>query len=250
MLPLMLIGLATAVRRRSRSLSHGFLLAMVLAYPVGDLAGRYPGVHAFRSSPGMIGLVLLAASGGATSWRWLRDRGRAWALWGVVAFTTAVVVQDARSLSTYFGEWRQRPPVYSLFHADFMEACEWVRPRFGSVDAVFWTAAGVNMPFAMTLVGLDYDPARWAADPKDIRQNADGWDYYVRYGKNYFLYGQLCRPYVEQMRASGRKVHALFVVRPHELGLRDPVHVILGPHGEERLWICEGEISEPAAGIP
>jgi hypothetical protein len=98
------------------------------------------------------------------------------------------------------------------------------------------------MPFAMTLVGLGYDPARWLSDPKDIRQNQDGWDDYVRYGKNYFLYGELCRPYVEELRRSGRRVRALFVVRPHELGLEHPAHVIRGPHGNELLWICEGDL--------
>jgi len=242
LLPLMLVGLVAAFRRVRSSASSALLVALVLAYPAGDLAGRYDGVHAFRSSPGMAGLLLLAAWGAVNVWRWARERSRSLA-WGTVAvIAAATLVQDARSMTTYFGKWPDRPGIYFLFHADFMQACEWVRPRARDVDAVFWTATGVNMPFAMTLVGLGYDPARWLADPKDIRPDVDGWDHCVRYGRNYFLYGQLCRPYVEAMQANGRRERALFVVRPRELGLENPVHVIRGPRGEELLWICEGDL--------
>lgn len=242
MLPLMLIGLAVVLRRFRASASHAFLLAMVLAYPAGDLVARYEGVHAFRSSPGMIGLVLLAAVGAGAGWRWIRGRTRAGAMAAAAAFAAATLVQDARSLHTYFTSWRDRPPIYALFHADFMQAVDWVKPRLDEVDAVFWTARGVNMPFALTLVGLDYDPARWATDVKDVRRNIDGWDIYVRYRNHYFLYGDLVRPYVDDLRAGGRRVRAMFVVRPNELGLTDPVHVIRGPDGTERLWICTGEL--------
>ena len=237
LLPLMLTGLAVALRRAGSSASNALLVALVLAYPVGDLAGRYDGVHAFRSSPGMAGLLLLAAWGGVCAWRWARvKRGLAWAVAGAIA--AATLIQDARSMATYFGPWPDRPEVAYLFHPDFMQACAWVRPRLRDVDAVFWTARDVNMPFAMTLVGLGYDPARWLADPKEVHVDANGWEHYARYGDNYFLYGQLCRPYVEAMQADGRRERVLFVVRPHELGLQDPVHVVRGPRGEERLWIC------------
>jgi hypothetical protein len=241
-LPLMLVGLFAAFRRIRSSASSAFLVALVLAYPVGDLVSRYDGVHAFRSSPGMAGLLLLAAWGAVSAWHWLRGRGRALA-WGAAAVVAgATLVQDARSTATYFGEWPDRPGVYFLFHADFMQACAWVRPRVRDVDAVFWTTTGVNMPFAMTLVGLGYDPARWLSDPKVKGRDAAGWDHYVRYGNNYFLYDQLCRPYVEAMQTDDRVEHAFFVVRPHELGLEDPVHVVRGPHGEELLWICREDL--------
>jgi 4-amino-4-deoxy-L-arabinose transferase-like glycosyltransferase len=238
LLPLMLVGLIAALRRVRSSASCALLVALVLAYPVGDLVGRYDGVHAFRSSPGMAGLLLLAAWGTVNVWRWTRARSRSLAWVVAVSITVAGLLQDARSMATYFGSWPDRPGIYFLFHADFMQACEWVRPRVRDVDAVFWTTTGVNMPFAMTLVGLGYDPARWLSDPKDIQPDVDGWDHYVRYGHNYFLYGQLCRPYVEAMQADGRRERALFVVRPHELGLENPVHVIRGPQGRELLWIC------------
>jgi 4-amino-4-deoxy-L-arabinose transferase-like glycosyltransferase len=242
LLPLMLVGLVAAFQRVRSSASSALLVALVLAYPAGDLVGRYDGVHAFRSSPGMAGLLLLAAWGAVSAWRWTRARGRMLAWVVTLSIVAATLSQDVRSMATYFGTWPDRPGIYFLFHADFMQACEWVRPRARNVDAVFWTTSGVNMPFAMTLVGLGYDPARWLGDPKDIRPDENGWDHYVRYGNNYFLYGQLCRPYVEAMQADGRRERVLLVVRPHELGLEHPVHVIRGPGGEELLWICAGEL--------
>lgn len=242
MLPLMAAGLVAAARGARRSPSSALLLALVLAYPAGDLFARYDGVHAFRSSPGLAALVLLAAFGAVRAWTWLRARGRALAWTAAVALTVAALGQDARSLATYFGPWRDRPPVYFLFHTDFMQAVRYVKPRMADADAVFWTSTGVNLPFAMALVGLDHDPAVWRSEPRDVRRNPNGWEYHLRYGKQYFLYGRESAPYVDSLRALGRPVKAILVVRPHELGLQHPVHVVRGPDGRELLWVCEGTL--------
>ena len=238
-LPLMLIGLFSTIRRLRTSASSSLLLAMLLAYPVGDIVAVYPGAHAFRSSPGLLALVLLAALGFVVTVRFARRRGVAVAWGAAMLIAGAMLLQDVRSMSVYFGEWPNRMPIYRTFHTDFMQASAWVKPRFDNVDAVLWTAADVNMPFAMTLVGLDYPPARWFKDEKVVVRGAGGWDFYLRYGKNYFLYGERARPYVEALQHAGHPVHVLFVVRPHELGLTDPVHVIRDPFGHERLWICD-----------
>jgi hypothetical protein len=242
LLPLMLAGLVAIARSFRASTSARLLLALILAWPAGDVVAGYPGAHAFRSSPGVIGLVLLAAYGAHAGWLWLGHRRRAWAWAAASAIAVGTLAQDARSLSTYFRDWPKRADIYFLFHTDFMAACAWVKPRFAQADAVFWTASGVNMPFAMTLVGLDYDPRRWRSDERDVRPGAGGWDFYVRYGKNYFLYGDYCRPYVEAMERTGKRMRLLFVVRPHELGLEKPVQVIHSPWGKEVLWICEVDL--------
>lgn len=241
LLPLMLMGLGVTLRSARGSAAHATLLALVLAYPAGDLIARYQGVHPFRSAPGIAALVLLAAVGAVASVRWLarRRRALAWTAAALLGLTT--VFSDYRHYVGYFGAWPARPDVYRYFHGDVMEACGWLRPRLRAGDRVFWTAERTNMPFAITLVGLGYDPRRWLADEKDMRI-AGGWDGYVRYGNMYFLYGQLCRPYVDVLEANGRTDHAYFVVRPHELGLQNPVHVLLDPAGKESLWICEGNL--------
>jgi 4-amino-4-deoxy-L-arabinose transferase-like glycosyltransferase len=238
-LPLMLVGLVSTLHRFPRYASSALLLAMVVAYPVGDVMAAYPGAHSFRSSPGLLGLVLLAAWGCVATIRFVRRWGRATA-WGTAALIAGgMLLQDVRSIAVYFTEWPNRMPIYRTFQADLLQACAWVRPRFDDVDAVIWTTADLNMPFAVTLVGLDYAPARWFQDQKVVIRGAGMWDYYLRYGKNYFLYGQRSRPYVEALRHHGRPVHALFVVRPNELGLTDPVQVIRDPFGHDRLWICD-----------
>lgn len=241
LLPTMLIGLAVTLRRARGSAAHATLLALVLAYPVGDLVARYHGVHPFRSAPGIVGLALLAAVGAVGAVRWLarRHRALAWTVAALFCMTTAL--SDYRHYVEYIGAWPARPEVHRYFHADLIEACEWLRPRLREGDRVFWTTNRTNMPFAITLVGLGYDPRRWRTDEKDVRE-AGGWDGYVRYGNMYFLYGQLCRPYADALEANARADHAYFVVRPHELGLKNPVHVLLDPAGKESLWICEGDL--------
>jgi hypothetical protein len=123
-----------------------------------------------------------------------------------------------------------------------MKACEWLRPRLAPTDDVLWTENGINMPFALTLVGLRYDPRAWFTDEKDLRRASGGWDVYMRYGRMYFLYGQENRAEVERLQANGRDDHAWFVLRPGELGLKNPVFVVHRPDGVETLWICEGNL--------
>jgi len=241
MLPLMLVGLFVAIRNIRSSASNATLLALVLAYPAGDVVARYEGVHPFRSAPGIAALVMLAAWGTVSGVRLLARRGRALAWTAAALFATATMVSQARFYAEYFGAWRTRPTTYHYFHTDLLEACGWLRPRLKSGDRVFWTVSQMNMPFAITLVGLGYDPRRWLADVKDVR-TAGGWDWYVRYGDQYFLYGQLCRPYTDALKANGRPDHVWLVVRPHELGLDHPVHVVRDPDGKESLWICEGNL--------
>ena len=55
----------------------------------------------------------------------------------------------------------------------------------------------------------------------------------------HFLYGQYWRAHIEAEQADGRPERVLFVLRPGELGLGNPVHVIRRPDGQEALWICE-----------
>ena len=239
LLPLLVIGLVTALRRARVSLSCAVLLAIVAAYPAGDLISDYDGAHAFRSAPGVPALLLLAAWGAASLLRALGRGARVWAVGGALA--GLLLAQDAVCFTRYFGEWSRRPTIYHWFHTDYMEACRWLRPRLKDSDRVFWTVLESNMPFAITVVGLHYDARRWMTDEKDVRP-VGGWDAYIRYGRMYFLYGQTCRPYVDALEANGRPDHAYFVVRPGELGLKDPVHVIRRPDGKEVMWICEGDL--------
>jgi hypothetical protein len=238
LLPAMVAGLAVTITRARRSTACALLLALVVAYPAGDLVSRYEGVHPFRSAVGIASLALLAAWGASCAARRLAGRRRVWGTlaWSVLGL--GILIQDALYYRAYFVAWPRQPEVYHYFHTDFMESCEWLRPRLRPGDHVLWTVNGMNMPFALTLVGLRYDPRAWLADAKDMRR-AGGWDVTVRYGRMLFLYGQETRDVVEALQANGREDHSYFVLRPGELGLQRPVHVVRRPDGTETLWILE-----------
>jgi hypothetical protein len=128
--------------------------------------------------------------------------------------------------------------VYHGYHADLVQALEWMKPRLQRWDAVYLTTIGTNEPFSVALVVLNWDPHRWLAEPRAVAKTPEGWDVVTRFGPLRFLYGQIWRPEIEAMQADKIEQRALFVLRPGELGLKNPVHVVRGPDGDE-LWLCE-----------
>jgi 4-amino-4-deoxy-L-arabinose transferase-like glycosyltransferase len=238
LLPLLLCGAIAALLRLRTSRTARLLLALVLAYPAGDVLSRYLSVHALRSAPGIPALVLLSAYGGVSAWRWLWPAHRWIAAVAAAAFLIAMAVLDTRYLVRYFGEYNRRPEIYHGYQTDLLEASEWLRPRLAGYDEVYVTTAGMNEPFAITLVGLRYDARQWFRDARTLGR-AGEWDIYLRYGRMHFLYGQYWRPHLEAELADGRTQRVLFVLRPGELGLRNPIHVIRRPDGQDALWICE-----------
>ena len=182
--------------------------------------------------------MLLAACGAVTAVRWLASRSRALAGIAVAALLTAATIAHVDFLRTFFGEYNQRFDVYHGFQTDLLEACRWLKPHFQDADALVCTGTGMNQPFAITLVGLDYDPARWFRDAHDVRQ-LDGWDHHLRYGKVYFLDRDRGRATLDSLATGGHDRRIYFIVRPGELGLGNPVYVVHRPDGSDALWICE-----------
>ncbi len=231
-------------RRAGRSLCHRsvaarVLLAWVIVYPAADCLNVHVSVHALRSSPGLCGLVLLGAVGAVSAAGWLlrryRDRSRT-GLWIAAGVCTLVVIQlNVRFLVFFFGDYNRHPATYYGYHADLLAASEWLRPRFDEVDAVFCTTQYINRPYITTLVGLQYDPRRWFDDVRTVRTPGE-WDVYIRYGKMHFLHARLSHPAIKELRQNGQRDRVIFIVRPDELGLSNPIHVIPGPNP---LWICE-----------
>jgi 4-amino-4-deoxy-L-arabinose transferase-like glycosyltransferase len=238
LLPLLLCGALAAILRFRASRTARLLVALLLAYPAGDVLSRYLGVHALRSAPGIPALVLFAAWGGASAWGWLAPRRRPLARIAAGVFLVAMAALDARYLVRYFGEYNRRPEIYHGYQTDLLAAAGWLRPRLAACDEVYVTTNGMNEPFAVTLVGLGYDARRWFREPR-LPGRAGEWDVYLAYGKMHFLYGQYWRAHIEAEQADRRPERVLFVLRPGELGLGNPVHVIRRPDGTEALWICE-----------
>jgi hypothetical protein len=242
MAPLLAAGLILAFTRLRHSTAARLLIALALAYPLGDIVARHSGPHALRSSPGIPSLMLLAAYGAVEGGRLIAARSRT--LFGVTAVALALGFAglNARYLPWYFTTWNRTPVVYHGYHADLVEAFQWMRPRLPRWDAIYVTTVGSNMPFSVALVTLGWEPERWFAEPRDVGTTTDGWEVTTRFGPVRFLYGELWRREIEAKLADGRAERVLFVLRPKELGLGDPVHVVRGPGGKEMLWLCEVEL--------
>jgi 4-amino-4-deoxy-L-arabinose transferase-like glycosyltransferase len=238
LLPCMLAGLLGLAVRWRGSRAARVLLALLAAYPAGDVISRYLSVHALRSAPGIPALVLLGAFGAAGAWQWLRVRGRAVAATAAAALALSAAGLDGRFLARYFGDWNRRPEIYHGYHADLVEASRWLESRMKDGDLAFVTTIGMNEPWSITLVTMGHDPKRWFAEPRDMRVVGE-WEVYVRYGNMRFMYRGLWEPDYLKLEGDGVPQHAWFVVRPGELELKDPVHVIRGPDGRDVLWICE-----------
>jgi 4-amino-4-deoxy-L-arabinose transferase-like glycosyltransferase len=236
MLPLMVSGLIFLIYRFRHSAAARILLVYVLVYPVGDCFNRVPTEHALRSLPGLCALVLLAAVGAVVGIKWLWKQNRNVAISLAVMFIIAGVALNIRYFYRFYGEFNRDTGIYHSFHTDLVEACKWLRPRFDQYDAIFCTTLGMNMPYLVTLVVLDYEPEQWFSGPRDIFNIEGQDDFYSRYGKMHFIYGQPLEP---ALNALGPNPRVLVIVRPGELELKNPVHQIYRPDGEAVLWLCE-----------
>src|SRR4029078_9582148 len=79
------------------------------------------------------------------------------------------------------------------YQGALLDAARWIRPRLADHEAVFCTATGMTQPFAVMLVGLQYDPSRWFRDVKTVRPGE--FDHYVRVGRLYFNEQGAVQPY-------------------------------------------------------
>jgi hypothetical protein len=215
------------------------LIALLLAYPVGDVFAQHPGPHTLRSSPGIASLMLIAAYGAVEGGRWLAARSRAALTTAASVLALTFVGLNARYLYWYFVTWDRSPEVQQTYHADLVEAFEWMRPQLSKWDAVYVTTIGTNQPHSVALVTLHWDPERWFKEPRAVARTSDGWEVTGRFGPIRFLYGQTWRPELDAMNADNKEQHVLFVLRPGELGLEHPTHVISRPDGQPALWLFD-----------
>lgn len=237
--PLLLAGIGFTLYRCWYSRTARILLAMLLAYPVGDIVASHIGPHPLRSAPGIPTLMLVAAYGAVEGGRWLARRSRALLATAATVIALTFVGLNARYLHGYFVTWDRSLEVQQSYHADLVEAFEWMRPQLAKWDAVYVTTVDTNEPFAVALATLRWEPARWFSEPRATAHTPDGWEITGRFGPIRFLYGQVWRAELDAMNADNREQHVLFVLRPGELGLNDPAKVILRPDGKPALWLFD-----------
>ncbi|MSP40048.1 MAG: phospholipid carrier-dependent glycosyltransferase [Deltaproteobacteria bacterium] len=249
-LPLLILGLIVCLRQARASPPARLLLLWLLLYPLADLFARHSSLHALRSLPGLPALVLLAAIGAVhgTEWLWRRRSTLApigYALLGLVAVFNFIFLKQF---------YLDRKPSAEKFYAnqvDHFQACEWLRPQLGGVDAVFWTGSSAHR-YIYTVICLGYEPEQWF---RDVREIVPGplpggvfahEDIYLRVGKFHFMFGdQQSRAALTELLHNDRPDRVMFVVRPGDLGLHKtarPIHEVLGPDGKPTLWIFDTKL--------
>jgi len=237
MLPLMLSGLIFVLRKLRTSTAARLLLAMVILYPVAGSIGTAISPHALRSSPGLCPLVLLAAAGAAALSPWLNKTGSVVKAAVISLFIIAAVGINIRYLYRFYGEYNTQTSTFLLYDTDFVEACEWLKGRLENFEAVFCTTEGIVMPYIISLVTLKYEPDKWLTEPKQYF-TSDEFEHYKQYGKMYFIYDYSFLPTLEKLKQKPVRKPILFIIRPGQLNLPNPVHKISTPSGTETLWLC------------
>jgi 4-amino-4-deoxy-L-arabinose transferase-like glycosyltransferase len=243
MLPLMVLGFIFVIRRFRSSYSARVLLALVLTYPIGDCFFEGIGMHALRSSPGLCGLILLGSFGFVHGIQWLSKQNRILTKAAIVLFAALVIGLNVRYLHHFYHDYNYQQEIYHGYHCDLVEACEWLRPRFDKdeISGVFCSTKGMGMAYIITLVCLQYEPERWFREER-VFNTIDEFDYCIGYGKLHFIYGSSAPIILENLRDFGFKDNVIFIVRPNELDLKNPIHKIRRPDGQETLWIFQVEV--------
>ena len=239
MLPLMIAGLCFAFWKFRGSYAARVLLVFILVYPVGDCLYTAHGMHALRSSPGLCSLILLGAVGLVGSYKVLIKQSRLITAGVVITFIAALVISNAGYLHRFYVDYNRQPETYNAYHADLVEACKWLKPVFYNNDtaAAMWSCSDMPMAYVVTLVCLNYDPQQWLNDTKKFN-TFDEYDYYTNYGKMYFMYSSgAVRAVLDSLPQFNLQGDAIFIVRPGELPLENPVHVIRNPVGQVTLEI-------------
>lgn len=240
LLPWMLIGAAAVVSRLRTSPSARVLGAWVLLYPLSDCFTRHPTPNLLRSSPGLIGLALLAAVGFVAVLRWGARWAWALAVVGALLFLGETGVRTHR----FFDRFRHRADLYSLYNADLLEAAVRIRPRLAGVDAIFVStrrSAALGQAFAVVLVGLDYAPDDWFRQPRIVERTADT-DVVHAFGKIHFLVSRDDLQILRGLERDGRPQRVLFIARPEEARQTSEAEVIRGPDGSPAFVVFEATL--------
>ncbi|MEW6199754.1 MAG: glycosyltransferase family 39 protein [Planctomycetota bacterium] len=238
-LPLLAVGLVVGVRRWRDSPAARVLLVAVALYPAADCLNWHHSLHALRSSAGLWALVLLAAVGLTGAARALVRRGLlGWTTAAAAAWGGPAAWETGAFLYPYFAARPQQTTVYHGHHVDLMEVCAWLRPRVDAADVILCTEADFNKPYLVVLVALQYDPARWFAEPREYVPDG-AWDRCVRVGKFRFLRAAERAAPLAALRDNGRDDRVFLILRPREHALGTPVMEVARPDGEVVLTVWE-----------
>ncbi len=236
MLPGLLAGTVVLVLRALRHAPARLALLLLVLYPVGDLVSANNGVHSLRSAAGLPALALVIACGFTTlmGWRWLRARRPA-ALF-VTLLAIAVAVETAGFSQRFFIRAPRDPELQLAYQSALLEAGQRLGGLVSPNLPVYCTTTGMNEPFAILLTAANYPPERWLTDPKDILPGP--FERYRSFGRFHFMYDDVAARELTALESNGRADSVVFLVRPREFGLANPIATLRDAGGREVLWIC------------
>jgi 4-amino-4-deoxy-L-arabinose transferase-like glycosyltransferase len=249
MLPLLSIGTGALIWRSRRSLSSRVLLVMLLCYPAADLVhgvGSTP--HQMRAYCGVVPLTLSGAVGATVLLRWLMSRSLRWGYAVMTGLLVWLVGSHCIYLGRFFGEtFNDDVGKYWQRNVDFRDACEWLKPRLDSVDAVFITSDMITAPHEPVMVYLGYEPRNWFDEQRvyvSAPPSMQAKEICARVGKMRFLYTEQQVAELKALETNGRTDRVLLLLRPRQAwmaGERTPVKV-LGNGGVPWLLLYELEL--------
>jgi 4-amino-4-deoxy-L-arabinose transferase-like glycosyltransferase len=246
MLPLLGLGTFWLIVRSRTSVSARVGLALLIGYPVSGLAFSGTDMpHPLHGFPGIAALCLAGAVGAVASTRWLAARRPRLTTWLAGAFALWLVVLHVRFALYFFGPFNDEPAKLHFRHVDLMRACQWLRPRFDSVDAVFITQDNLLIPHANVLVWLNYDPRKWFDEPREYVTGR--WPYFNRtvctkFGKVRIMYGfEEADRDLETLRSNGREDRAVMILRPRQASMAGASvpSLVVGPPDAPLLLVYE-----------
>lgn len=240
-LPLIAAGLVAGFAAARRDPRARAVIALFAVYPLSDALARHVGAHLLRSAPGIVPLCLLAGLGAAAGFAWLKTQGRRVVVIGTIVFTLWCAGSTAIFSRDFFVRYNRDPDIWEFFNADLLEAVTWVKPRFHDADAMFVSmssSSAMDQPFVIALFGLDYDPAAWFADAKDVEHRADT-DVVRSVGKIHFLFERKDVDALYQLAANGRPDHVIIIARPGEWHRGEPVYTVYLPDGRPSYLIYD-----------
>lgn len=234
--PFFVVGAWRLIASARRSVSARVLLAALLTYPAGDLLNVHEGPNLLRSSPGLAWLDCVVGVGVATAIGACAARRRPLPR---LALGAAAVASAAVFLWRLHVEFAHDPRRWAVRTNDLREACAWLRPRLGEVDAVFWTQRDTSFAYAPVLVYLRDDPRRWNAEPLVRSESAGerfaGADLVLQTGRHHFLFTDGA---VAPTLAVAKRV--AFITRPGERAFATPPDaVVRAPDGSVSLELRE-----------
>jgi hypothetical protein len=235
MVALLVVGIITIISKLRVSMPARIVLAFVLAYPAGDCLVWAQIISSLRSFVGLCGLILLAAVGGVNAFEWLWKKNKNLGRFVTGAFLVIMLISSASYFRSFFGYFQKsNEKVYHKMNTDLVDACVWLKPRLNDFDAVIFSPIGITHIIAV--VTLSYDPVKWLSEPREYYTSGE-WDYYTRFGKIYVTPDAFSNPDLKY-----RPGHILIIIQPGEVTLEgienNIIHKIIGPNGQEKLWLC------------